>query len=313
MPYSFSSEPNGCLIAPALLKKNQPSTIRWAGSKYTHMRDLSLLMPETIDCYVEPFLGGGNVVNYLLMKKRIEGRVILSDRSHLLVNYYHILQREPVRMAKSVLALHEQAGRGNKQLFNDALHVLQSLTSTPFEKAVALAVRNMLVRAEVSANLEGGLRGGFSQFRADNQGMTETQIRRLVAIGNLLQDVEIHCCDYRDTLDAIPSDNAFVFMDPPYFDPGEILYGVKMNFEVFTDRCIEISKDHSVMITIDGGEVMMELLSPFRQIVRSVYYPSTGKTVTEQVALNYEPKMMAEKLHLLEWTEARDHNEEGDP
>ena len=168
---------------------------------------------------------------------------------------------------------------------------------------MALFVRNSLVHSLKAADLEDGISEGFSPTRAVSQGLTEGKICRLPAIGKVLERAEIHCCDYSETMEKVPSDKAFIFLDPPYFEPGARLYATEFDFQEFTRNTLAFGDQNELMITIDTGDEMMDMLSPYRQIVRPVYYPSKGKTVTEQVAVNYMPTMLDQKLKLLNWQE----------
>ena len=71
---------------------NRPENIkpflRWAGGKQWLLSDLYKYLPEQINNYHEPFLGGGAVFIYLKTNGLISGKSFLSDLNEDLINTY---------------------------------------------------------------------------------------------------------------------------------------------------------------------------------------------------------------------------------
>ncbi|GGF76371.1 hypothetical protein GCM10011332_32940 [Terasakiella brassicae] len=303
--YNFSGTPEGVLLPPALPAANDTGSVRWAGGKCGQTDKLAMLLPEEIENYAEPFVGGGNIFYHLRKTGRIKGKTYLSDISLPLINFYLVLQRNPEQVAKAVLHLHERCGRGNQQLFSDAVETINSPTSTDFEKAVAFFVHNTLVFSLATLNFT--RKSAFAQSCADTRGLTLHNIRRLVANGKMLEGTIIECQDYRTAVEKLP-DNTFLFLDSPYDGSKEETYCTEFDQNLYAANCKEWSEKFQMMVTLDAGVDSMRRFNHFKQIIRPVRYHSTKRKKNEQVSLNYQPSFLTDKLELLNWTHVQRTN-----
>ncbi len=65
--------------------------LKWAGGKGRLLEDILPRLPERIDCYYEPFVGGGAVFFALAREGRFE-RAVLGDRNPNLVSTYRVVR-----------------------------------------------------------------------------------------------------------------------------------------------------------------------------------------------------------------------------
>ncbi|MCA9546284.1 MAG: Dam family site-specific DNA-(adenine-N6)-methyltransferase [Myxococcales bacterium] len=85
--------------------------LKWAGGKRSLLGEILPRLPDAIDTYVEPFLGGGAVFLALAREhldpespRRI-GRAVLADRNPELVNVWTRIKEEPEAVIAAVQAL----------------------------------------------------------------------------------------------------------------------------------------------------------------------------------------------------------------
>lgn len=286
------------LLPPPLLSDQHVSPIQRIGGKQNVVSRLTLLAPEKILDYVEPFFGGGCMYFKLKKEGRITGKSYLSDGDVHLVTFMQVLQREPVRLANALYGVHERHGRGSLELFDHAVYCLLNCDQA-FKRAVSFYIYNRLVRS--SAALRYGRQSGFSKTHALTKGLTISHIRRLPAYGKLLEGAEINYLDYRKAL-VNTSDirhNGFVFIDSPYEGRDKTLYETKIDFDEFANLYDQVSSRHYVMATLDARGANMERLSNFRQILHVVPYANTHCAKVEQIAINYKPEFMSNKVQLI--------------
>ena len=68
-----------------------PSFVKWAGGKKQLISQFKPLLPNKIDRYFEPFVGGGAVAFYILKVFKPK-EVLLSDINEELINIYKIIK-----------------------------------------------------------------------------------------------------------------------------------------------------------------------------------------------------------------------------
>jgi DNA adenine methylase len=68
--------------------------LKWAGGKSRSLPDILAELPEQIDTYYEPFVGGAAVFFALVQPKRFR-RAVLSDRNAALIDVYRAVKKDP--------------------------------------------------------------------------------------------------------------------------------------------------------------------------------------------------------------------------
>jgi DNA adenine methylase len=66
--------------------------LRWAGGKQWLVKTIEEFLPDSIQNYYEPFLGGGSVFIFLKSNNLINGKAYLSDVNSELINCYQAIQ-----------------------------------------------------------------------------------------------------------------------------------------------------------------------------------------------------------------------------
>ena len=69
--------------------------IKWSGSKDSQAKNIINYFPKEIDCYYEPFLGGGSVFLELLESNVKVNTFYLSDINDELIGVYGLIMHDP--------------------------------------------------------------------------------------------------------------------------------------------------------------------------------------------------------------------------
>ncbi len=130
--------------------------IKWAGGKKRELPIIHQYLPEFINNYVEPFLGGGSV--YLdLIENDIHGVSYLNDFSTELINLYNSIMEEDVVFFETLECLDadfislENISENCKQQFNG--FVLDCVSNLHICRETLLEICD-IVNAEIHLNIE---------------------------------------------------------------------------------------------------------------------------------------------------------------
>jgi DNA adenine methylase len=193
--------------------------LRYPGGKFRALKRILAQLPEHMEEFREPFVGGGSV--FLAMKRQFGERIRhywINDLNYDLVCFWRYARDDNPALVKAVRAFKtDYAGRGRE------LHAYlkdENNIGTDFERAVRFFVMN---RITFSGTIDSG---GYSQSAFDKR-FTDSSIERLARIEPYMQDVKITHGDYEPVLHE-PGEDVFIFLDPPYYSATKSkLYGHK--------------------------------------------------------------------------------------
>src|SRR5688500_18767397 len=66
--------------------------VKWAGGKTQLLHHLDKFIPQDVNCYFEPFVGGGAFFFYLTLKRDYKLSSVLSDINQELINAYKVIK-----------------------------------------------------------------------------------------------------------------------------------------------------------------------------------------------------------------------------
>ncbi|SRR6266498_1706012 len=223
------------------------SPLRYPGGKSRAIQQMKLLLPEELEEYREPFVGGGSFFIYL---KQLQPnlRIWINDLNPELYYFWKYAQIDSVKLANEVAKVKKNKKDG-QDLFTELLNVNVSLL-TEFERAVRFLVLNRITFSGVVES------GGYSQLAFESR-FTDSSIERVAKLGALLDGIKITHLDYRELLHE-GNKSIFTFLDPPYFKATKSkLYGKNgilhtgFNHEEFAQEMKKCK--HSWLITYDDS------------------------------------------------------------
>lgn len=206
--------------------------IRWVGGKSRLLPRILPHIPERIDNYFEPFLGGGAV--YLASAARISGRAILADLNGHLVAAWIAMRdhQEELRIRLDWYAQHD-----SKEFY---YQVRAEAPSDLIEKAARFLYLNGVswnhLWRENSRTGAMNVPWGDRRFRQ----IDDATYR---AAGELLKRADIRCADFRSVLGEAKSGD-FVYLDPPYlpiFSRPDTEKEPTAKFNKYTAKTFELS------------------------------------------------------------------------
>jgi DNA adenine methylase len=179
--------------------------LKWAGGKRQLLAHIEALLPERIDTYFEPFLGGAAVFFRLASVRRFR-RAVLADANPELVNCYTAIRDDvdgviaKLRRYKNDPALYYEVRERDPARLS------------PAARAARLIFLNRCgYNGLYRVNSKGRFNVPFGRYKKP----LICDEPRLQTASAALQDVKIICADFAKTLRSVgPGD--FVYLDPPY-------------------------------------------------------------------------------------------------
>ena len=165
--------------------------------------------------WVEPFMGSGKVISL------VNGRRIGADVNHEMIALFKAIRggwRPPTDVSREFW--HEV--KNNQDKYSDHLKAFISIGCS-----------------------FGGVR--WNSYASDNSGANYAQYAHntLMKLKPLIQDIDIHSCDYKDL--AIPK-RSLIYCDPPYRNTEG--YGFKFNHDEFDQWCRDrVKEGHYVFVS----------------------------------------------------------------
>ncbi len=234
------------------------SPLRYPGGKSRAIKLISKIIPSFTE-FREPFVGGGSVYVYLKQQYPLSSYWI-NDLYNPLYLFWFYCQSN---ISLLLLCIKEFRGKYpiGKELFNYLKSNYSSFSS--IEKAAAFFIFNRVTFSGTSDS------GGFSEA-AFNGRFTESSIERVEDVSNVLDNTTITNYDYEQVI-AIPGEDVFLFLDPPYYSATKsALYGkngdLHKNFDHIRFANNMKNCNHKWLITYDDSEYVRSLFS-FANIV----------------------------------------------
>ena len=179
--------------------------LKWAGGKRQLLAHIEALLPERIDTYFEPFLGGAAVFFRLAAVKRFR-RAVLADANPELVNCYNAIKRD----VDGVIAKLRRYRNDSEQYYR--VRERDPATLSPTARAARLIYLNRCgYNGLYRVNSSGQFNVPFGRYR-DPVICDEPRLR---AAAVALKHATIICRDFASTLKRV-GPNDFAYLDPPY-------------------------------------------------------------------------------------------------
>jgi len=179
--------------------------LKWAGGKRQLLAHIEALLPERIDTYFEPFLGGAAVFFRLAAGARFR-RAVLADANPELVNCYKAIRND----VGGVIAKLRRY-RNDSELYYE-VRGRNPARLSPTSRAARLIFLN---RCGYNGLYRVNSRGQFNVPFGSYRRPVICDVDKLQAASAALQNAEIVCADFAETLQHVRRGD-FVYLDPPY-------------------------------------------------------------------------------------------------
>lgn len=221
------------------MSKSINSPFRYAGGKF-YARNLILEHIPPHSYYIEPFAGGGSI---FFAKEKVENNW-LNDIDEALITTYLIIRDEPEELIKYLAG--EQATKERHTYYKN-----EFIPQNQLEAAARWFYLNRTSYSGImkQQNCYWGYGDKYS-MRPENW---PRNIRRT---SEKLQNVEITCWDFELVIKTVP-DDAFLFIDPPYFNADQDKFYTHSFSRNDHYRLCEVLKEHKdrikFLITYDNS------------------------------------------------------------
>jgi len=203
--------------------------LKWAGGKSQLLERINQYLPKelmtgNIDCYVEPFIGGGAVFFWVAQNFNIQ-EFYLSDINHELIILYKTLQKEVDSLIKALqkiekeyLILNPEKRKiyflNKRESYNHAKNKIdmQTFNSLWIQRSAEIIFLNKTCfNGLFRVNKKGYFNVPFGDYK--NPKICNTN--NLILASKLLQRATIECSDFSQ-IQRLATPKTFIYFDPPY-------------------------------------------------------------------------------------------------
>lgn len=247
-------------------RKNYHSPLRYPGGKTSLLPFFEKIIEdhdlEKIT-YVEPFAGGAGAALALLLPGKV-GRIVINDLDRAIYAFWKSSVFSSAKFIKKIKKTPVTVSEWKKQkaIYNDPKANLFDLGFATF----------FLNRTNTSGILDGGLIGGLKQkskYKIDARFNKDALIERIQQIALYKDKISIFNKDGLQLIgEYLNKKNAFIYLDPPYFEKGATLYlnhYKKEDHEALANK-LNDSPDAFWLLTYDNKKEIKSLY-PDRKIV----------------------------------------------
>jgi DNA adenine methylase len=179
--------------------------LKWAGGKRSLVPRILSELPEQIETYYEPFVGGAAVFLALAEAKRFK-RAVITDKNPQLINLYLVVRDDLGKLLKKLEDLQDRTSE------TDYYEIRAARPKSKIERAAYLVYLNKTgYNGLYRVNSKGGFNVPYGRYKRPRIYDPE----RLGEVSRCLQDVEIRVADFEESCLAAKRGDA-VYLDPPY-------------------------------------------------------------------------------------------------
>lgn len=239
--------------------------LRWAGGKSWLTNYIDNFLPETINNYYEPFLGGGSVFFYLKSKGLINGTCYLSDTNEELINAYKVLKSNPIELFELL--------KKQKNTEKEYYKIRSSICTSNLERAARFLFLNKTsFNGIYRVNKNGEYNVPFGHRKLKNL----YDFEQLEKTSQSLKKCFFSVMDFKKVV-LKASKNDFIFFDPPYTVAHENNGFIQYNQSLFSwDNQIELSK---LLLKVKEKEANFILTNACHASIEDIYNDKGNKTI----------------------------------
>ncbi len=196
--------------------------VKWVGGKSQLIGQLELLLPSDFDrwqnvTYIEPFVGGGAMLFFMLQNFNNINKAIINDVNSDLTTCYKTIRDNPKELIRSLkeiqqeyYAIKQEEDRKTFYLTQRTLYNTKRLDDV-LNTTLFIFLNRTCFNGLYRVNKSGAFNVPFGRYTSPMICDEQT----IMADSELLQRVEILTGDFEHTLNKA-SNTSFFYLDPPY-------------------------------------------------------------------------------------------------
>ena len=202
-----------------MIKKNAKPFLKWAGGKTQLISEIKKNLPNmTVDTYVEPFVGSGAVLFWVLNEFSRLKKAVVNDINEDLINTYKTIQSAPKELISVLTTLQneyhslEDTDEKKKEYYYHKRELFNNRQQSQTEHSALFIFLN---RTCFNGLYRVNRKNGFNVPMGSYKKPTICDKSNLLAVSEALKKVELLCGDFEQTAIYAYSNTLFYF-DPPY-------------------------------------------------------------------------------------------------
>ena len=200
-------------------RKSAKPFLKWAGGKTQLISEIEKNLPSsTIHTYVEPFVGSGAVLFWVLGEFARLEKAVVNDINEDLINTYKTIQSTPKELISILEILQneyhslENADDKKKEYYYQKRELFNKRRQSQIEHSALFIFLN---RTCFNGLYRVNRKNEFNVPMGSYKKPTVCDKSNLMAVSEALQKVELLCGDFEQTINYVSSNTLFYF-DPPY-------------------------------------------------------------------------------------------------
>jgi DNA adenine methylase len=200
-------------------RKSAKPFLKWAGGKTQLISEIEKNLPNsTIDTYVEPFVGSGAVLFWVLNEFSQLEKAIVNDINEDLINTYKTIQSTPKELISILEILQyeyhslENSEKKKKEYYYQKRELFNNRKQSQTEHSALFIFLN---RTCFNGLFRVNRKNEFNVPMGSYKKPTICDKSNILAVSEALQKVELLCGDFEQTVNYVSANTLFYF-DPPY-------------------------------------------------------------------------------------------------
>lgn len=187
--------------------------IKWSGSKRSQAEKIISYMPKEINCYYEPFVGGGSILYALNPEKSICG-----DICEPLIGLWNKIKHKPNELAEEYRLRWTRLQEDGYTVFYD----IRNSFNMNHNPADLLFLSRTCVNGLIRFNAKGEFNNTLHHTRP---GIAPDRLKKIIFDWSArITNVSFIHSDYRETTKTA-KEGDLIYLDPPYFHTRGRYYG----------------------------------------------------------------------------------------
>jgi DNA adenine methylase len=202
-----------------MIRKSAKPFLKWAGGKTQLISEIEKNLPNSdINTYVEPFVGSGAVLFWVLGEFSQLKKAVVNDINEDLINTYKTIQSKPKELISILEILQyeyhslDHSDNKKKEYYYQKRELFNNREQN---QIIHSALFIFLNRTCFNGLFRVNRRNEFNVPMGSYKKPTICDKSNILAVSEALQKVELLCGDFEQTVNYTSSNTLFYF-DPPY-------------------------------------------------------------------------------------------------
>ena len=180
--------------------------LKWVGGKGAIAEQILERLPEHIEDYCEPFLGGGSILEALLESGSLRGRVVVGDLNRKLIDTYLAVKNDVEQLIADLETV-------SADVTEEGYYKARTLFNTAPTPALFIYLNKVGFRGLYRENASGVFNVPYGHYKNPTV-FDAGYLRRLSGLYNA-HKVSFVCTTWQETVKSLTK-KSVVYLDPPY-------------------------------------------------------------------------------------------------